>query len=346
MSFLYRVRETASSAFVEIEGSTAQTEYLMIPGSIEGLPVCRIAGHAFEGRGDFREVYIPDTVKELGSFAFHNCGSLRRITMYDTVQDYAHGVLRHCAHLEEVILHSKGADFSLLKQVLEAHEESVAVVLHLPDGVVRLPFPDYTLIASENTMARTIQFAYEGGGYAYRQCVRKREIRYREYDSLFSFVAHDDPDYAAEVAADRLMYPRCLDGKAEKIYEAFLMEHDREALCRFVRAGDTEKVQWMVRRGIAGGAAVDDALRIASERKETQICAILIDTAADTGAGPGDPAAAGVPADPPVSTAAGTAADSSTGIPEGAAADPGENAGAAAEGKMRVCPGMLELEDW
>ena len=285
MPFLYRIRETQAERFVEIEGFESQTEYLTIPARIEGLPVRRVASHAFEGRGDLVEISVPDTVREFGTFAFHNLRSLRKIQLYDSVQDYAHGVLRHCAHLEEITLYSGGEDFSLLKQILEACEEAVSVLLCLPDGQARLAFPDYALIASENTMARTIQFAYEGGGYAYRQCVRKRGIRYREYDGLFSFMEHDDPDYAAEIAIDRLMYPRDLDERSEQTYRRFLTEHAREALSRFAAARQEARILWMMEQRLAAAdpGAVDEALRIASSLGASAICAVLMDGAGAAG---------------------------------------------------------------
>lgn len=277
MPFTYNVRETPEGKYIEIENFTSGTDVLSVPEVIDGLSVRRIASHAFEGRSDLVEVHLPDSVRELGSFAFHNIKSLRKVIMYDSVQDYAHGVLRHCAHLEEIILYSRGRDFSLLKQVLGAHEESLTATLHLPDGVTRLSFPDFALIASENTMARTIQFAYEGGGYAYRECIRKREIRFREYDRLFPFMVHDDPGYAAQIAADRLMYPTSLDAPAKEQYTAFLREHDCDALCRFAKNRDKERAAWMTGLKIAGPRAIDEALKIASSMHETELCAIMME---------------------------------------------------------------------
>ena len=165
-----------------------------------------------------------------------------------------------------------------MKELLEDNDHAVSFLLRLPSGEIRLSFPDYALIASENTMARTIQFAYEGGGYAYRQCVRKKEIRFREYDRLFPFMEHDDPSFAAVIASDRLMYPHNLDTAAEERYITFLRAHAAEALDRFIRDRQIERVRLIADRDLADEKAVSGALETASELKETAICAVLMES--------------------------------------------------------------------
>ena len=255
---------------------------LTIPDRIEGLAVRSIGKHAFAGRKDLREVVLPPSVKRLCLFAFHNCAALRRMSLYDSVEDYYDGVIRQCTDLEEIEIRLGGQSYALVKDMLSDNDHAMSFHLLLPGEEIRLSFPEYALIASENTMARTIQFAYEGGGYAYRNCVRKREIRFREYDRLFSFMERDDASFAAVIASDRLMFPHDLDEAAERHYTQFLTEHAEQALERFIRSGQIDRVRLLTERGLADSQACAKALRIASELGETAICAVLMESGRET----------------------------------------------------------------
>ena len=278
MPFLFEKTQYRGEDCVEITGHTSVSGILTIPDRIEGLPVRSIGKHAFAAGRDLQEVSLPPTLKRLSRFAFHNCGSLTKIRLYDSVDDYYDGALRQCGSLSEIELFADGSSYTLMKELLEDNDHAVSFRLHLPDAEIRMSFPDYALIASENTMARTIQFAYEGGGYAYRQCVRKKEIRFREYDRLFPFMEHDDPSFAAVIASDRLLYPHNLDAAAEENYTAFLRTHAAEALDRFIRDRQIERVRLIAERDLADEKAAAGALETASQLKETAICAVLMES--------------------------------------------------------------------
>ena len=281
MPFTYERIQYFGEDCIEITGFDGTVRNLSVPGEIEGLPVRSIGRHAFAGRRDLQEVFVPDSVRRLHLFAFHNCANLGRMTLSDSADDYYDGVIRQCSALDEIEIYIRGDSFALMKEMLGDNDKAMSFLLHMrgdTEEEIRLSFPDYALIASENTMARTIQFAYEGGGYQYRQCVRKKEIRYREYDRLFTFMEHDDPSFAAVIAADRLMYPHDLDPSAASKYTAFLREHAADALKRFIVKGQIDRVRLITEKGLADEEAVASSLAIASERKETAICALLMDS--------------------------------------------------------------------
>lgn len=278
MPFLFARIQYRGEDCAEITGFTGEARILVIPETIDGLVVRSIGKHAFAARKDLQEVILPESVRRLSLFAFHNCSGLRKMSLYDGVDDYYDGVIRQCSSLEEIELTADGSSYALMKEMLEDNDRAMSFRIRLPEEEIRLSFPDYALIASENTMARTIQFAYEGGGYAYRQCIRKKEIRFREYDRLFPFMEHDDPSFAAVIASDRLMFPHDLDAAAKERYLAFLSEHASEALDRFIRQGQIERVRLITERGLADAAALSQALVTASERKETAICAVLMES--------------------------------------------------------------------
>ena len=278
MPFTYNKIEYRGEACIEITGFEGAVRSLTFPDRIGELPVRSIGKHAFAGRKDVQEVSLPQSLRRLNLFAFHNCSRLRAMSLYDSVEDYHDGVIRQCGALEEITIRGSGRSFALMKEMLEDNDRAMSFHLYLPDEEIRLSFPDYALIASENTMARTIQFAYEGGGYAYRNCVRKKEIRFREYDRLFPFMEHDDPEFAAVIASDRLLYAHDLDSSSEERYTAFLTDHAADALKTFIRKGQMDKVQLITENGLADEEALSEALKLASERKETAICAVLMES--------------------------------------------------------------------
>ena len=282
MPFLFARIQYRGEDCAEITGFTGEVRILVIPETIGGLVVRSIGKHAFAARKDLQEVILPRSLRRLSLFAFHNCSSLRKMSLYDGVDDYYDGVIRQCSSLEEIELTADGSSYALMKEMLEDNDRAMSFRLRLPEEEIRLSFPDYALIASENTMARTIQFAYEGGGYAYRQCIRKKEIRFREYDRLFPFMEHDDPSFAAVSASDRLMFPHDLDAAAEERYLTFLRTHAAEALDRFIRESQIERVRLVAERGLADADALSQALVTASERKETAICAVLMESGRQT----------------------------------------------------------------
>ena len=282
MPFLFARIQYRGEDCAEITGFTGEVRILVIPETIGGLVVRSIGKHAFAARKDLQEVILPRSLRRLSLFAFHNCSGLRKMSLYDGVDDYYDGVIRQCSSLEEIELTADGSSYALMKEMLEDNDRAMSFRLRLPEEEIRLSFPDYALIASENTMARTIQFAYEGGGYAYRQCIRKKEIRFREYDRLFPFMEHDDPSFAAVIASDRLMFPHDLDAAAEERYLTFLRTHAAEALDRFIRKSQIERVRLVAERGLADADALSQALVTASERKETAICAVLMESGRQT----------------------------------------------------------------
>ena len=282
MPFLYKKIDYRGESCIEITGFDGTTRSMTIPDRIEGLPVRSIGKHAFAGSKDVQEVCLPQSLRRLSLFAFHNCSVLRTMSLFDNVDDYYDGVIRQCGALEEITIRGGSGTFALMKEMLEDNDRAMSFHLYLPEGEVRLSFPDYALIASENTMARTIQFAYEGGGYAYRNCLRKREIRFREYDRLFPFMEHDDPEFAAVIASDRLMFAHDLDPSSQKRYTEFLKDHAGEALKSFIRKSRMDKVQLITENGLADKEALSEALKLASERKETAICAVLMESGRDS----------------------------------------------------------------
>ena len=63
-----------------ITGYNGSETYLTIPGTINGYPVVKIGDGAFEGNTTITQVYLPNSVTEIGAKAFKNCTALESIS--------------------------------------------------------------------------------------------------------------------------------------------------------------------------------------------------------------------------------------------------------------------------
>ena len=70
MELLARRITERNGDYAEITGGRDIGRILRIPDEIEGLPVCSVAGHAFERNQMIEEVILPDSLEKLGRKAF------------------------------------------------------------------------------------------------------------------------------------------------------------------------------------------------------------------------------------------------------------------------------------
>lgn len=270
-----------------ITGLLQDRRHVEVPLSIGGCPVTGIAPHAFAEKKQMRSLSLPVTLRSVGAFAFHNCPQLEEISLYDGIRDFHNGVVRQDRRLHRIRMTVREGNYTVMRDILSDTDAKLQFSLQLPDGEARLLFPGYDYAFNENTMARTIQFSISGSGMVYRECVRRKGIGFREYDRLFPRVIPDDPCAAAEIAADRLLFPYDLAQVHAKAYEEYLRDHAEEALLHFVKqlstaaAGEFSdegymRLQLMAEGGMITAEAADRALHLASDLQLTEACSIIM----------------------------------------------------------------------
>ena len=72
-----------NGGYVEITGYVGQSENVVIPSKINGMPVQRIGDYAFESYNNITSIMIPDSVKSIGYGAFYNCYYLTGVYITD-----------------------------------------------------------------------------------------------------------------------------------------------------------------------------------------------------------------------------------------------------------------------
>ncbi len=147
-----------------------------------------------------------------------------------------------------------------------------------------LTFPEYVYDFNENTMARTIQFSIAGSGMFYRECVDRRSINYREYDRLFDKARIDGGRTAEDIAIGRVLHPAELRSEDREMYEDYIRMSSGSILKRLIdeSAEDPENIGTLKAllscdEKLFDDESIDGALRSATEKKYTEICAILMD---------------------------------------------------------------------
>lgn len=76
---------------------------IVIPDTINGLPVKAIGSNAFEN-ATITGVVIPDSVTSIGGYAFNNCRSLTSVTILDSVTSIGSDAFGSCSNLTSVTI--------------------------------------------------------------------------------------------------------------------------------------------------------------------------------------------------------------------------------------------------
>ncbi len=299
MSFKYEIQQAKadSNEFAMITGYEGKIRDLVVPDNIDGFPVEAIGNHSFSGRDDIESVTIPESVKTLFGFAFHNCKNLKKITLFDSIQDYYDGVCRQCDNLEEVEITVNNSWFEVIRNFLADNDKTLRFLVHTKETIDSsttgkvgyttscLTFPEYVYDFNENTMARTIQFTIAGSGYAFRECVDRRRIDYRQYDSLFEKAVIDGGEIAQDISVYRILYPKGLENRFRSVYEKYIRDNATEILERCVKkcvyscnnANNIALVKELLQhRKLFDERAVNSAIELSVRLQDTVLTAILM----------------------------------------------------------------------
>ncbi len=234
----------------EITGGSDIGRVLRIPDEIEGLPVCSVAGHAFERNQMIEEVILPD------SLVLRLCDSLSHVEFRVLRERY--GILRDLL---------AGTDCRLYVKIVRDTEET------------ELYFPAYVRGFDEDTFARAIHSWIEGAGYAYREAVERKGVNMRTYDSLFARARSAGTESSARVALSRLMYPEALRMEMKTEYERWLRENSEDVLRLLLGERSMEareRVFFLAGNGLLTPEAADAGALIASGMRDGELTALLM----------------------------------------------------------------------
>jgi hypothetical protein len=101
---------TVENGEITITGLVSGSSNLVIPASISGMPVTRIADNAFDANIHhdvvLASVSVPDSVLEIGSFAFSTQKTLTDVVLGTGLERIGHWAFTSCYHLSMINLPS------------------------------------------------------------------------------------------------------------------------------------------------------------------------------------------------------------------------------------------------
>lgn len=283
------------------EGSVA------IPAAIEGLPVTRIEAYAFSGK-QMKYVIFPETLRVIdhhgfsecrqvkrlqfpehlswiGNYAFYNCWGLEQVHLTPYIKSIGYGAFKNCEKLYEIIQDkAEGWDISIGSLLDDLDQQIHVIMRHVyPDkpveeGRVIFTAHDYEIVANVASMCKQFESTEIGSGKYLRYCIGIHDVDYAKYDSMFYVLLRGDSfDTIITVAIERLMYPYALAREAAASYRSYIEEHSREALLKFLKDDDREKLSYLLEMGVCKAEDIDEALELASDRQMAEYTAILMD---------------------------------------------------------------------
>lgn len=268
--------------------------------------------HVLAGN-DVEEIIFPDSLREIGRYIFYGCGNLKKLEFSDSLMQIGCGAFTGCHALQDLIVHMKQGKKSGVKEMLgemwqridvafyyEADERKAANDLLAGNAlesftpgnehragnelqcVAKLVFPEHYDEAVENTPARILYTEYHGSGSNYRQCFYNKELNYQEYDRLFEMaVVMDKLEVLVDMSFGRLEYPYELTEKAREDYRGYVSKNLKEIAVYLVKTEDMHRLEFISAQNLWTLEGIDVALDCASQKKETEISAFLMDVRAN-----------------------------------------------------------------
>ena len=164
-----------------LTGYEGEDKKLTIPAEVEGMPVTRIGNGSFSS-SVFREITIPEGVRQLDRKAFYFCSNLKKLTLPGSVEVVGDNVIYECEALEEVVLTGESSAISVKDGVLFSADGKTLIkypngrgrFYEVPEGTEIIgyaAFMDAQLV--EITFPETLR---EIDNFAFENCDKLREI--------------------------------------------------------------------------------------------------------------------------------------------------------------------------
>lgn len=276
--------ETAPDGSLVLSGVRDAGVALTVPDSRDGAAVRRVARGAFRELSGVRTLDFAPGIAEIGDFACYGMPDLISVSLSETLTEVGDAVFRACDALQSVHYAAPQGNFYALRALLSEPEPAFRCELKLSDGEAELYFPSFQNEFDEDTMARAIHPRIEGCGYAFRECVTRREIDFFQYDRQFERAAAAEREVACRIAIGRLRSPYRLAEVRRKAYRDYLAaESETAAELAFrdwKRSGDRERLlrvlSWLRRERLLSDEARRFALEEAGKAKLVELSVDLL----------------------------------------------------------------------
>ena len=87
-----------------VTGYEGKDTVIVIPGSVDGIPVTAIAQNAFKGKQRITSITVPDSVTTIGTYAFSGCISLTELNLGNGVKTISGYMAYECTKLQSIVI--------------------------------------------------------------------------------------------------------------------------------------------------------------------------------------------------------------------------------------------------
>jgi hypothetical protein len=129
---------TVADNQITVSGHLNPVGGLIIPNTIEGLPVTSIGSNAFQNCTGLTSVDIPDSVTNIGSYAFQSCSGLTSVTIPDSVSSIGRDAFINCTSVNSYAVSDNNLFFSSQGGVL--FDKNLYTLIQYPVGSTSVTF--------------------------------------------------------------------------------------------------------------------------------------------------------------------------------------------------------------
>ena len=215
--------------------------------------------------GDYlQEIFLPDTVRKLGSLACYNCKHLHTLGFGAALTEVGSDAFMNCRSLQAFQISAGMQQETGLKQLLAQRMTDVEVTFIEGNSIVgKLFYPEYEEDHDEIGPAHIFAMSIHGEGFRARQCFQNGRLSLAAYDEIFEQAcAEESEETLCRLAADR--YRRFLAGQQSTLAELLVKQQDITGIREFVRGE------------ILTGDGMMTAARLAAETEWVQGAAELL----------------------------------------------------------------------
>lgn len=188
----YRIENGA----VEVTRYTGSAESLVIPETIEDLPVRIINGRSFDDNETLRSVYLPDSVIKIEYMAFYGLPLLEQIHLPDGITDIEYSAFSYCAALRDITIPESLSELpkelfkgcrSLKSIVIPANIKKIGESAFEASGLAEVTITEGVAEISDDAFAKCKitklilpSSVKTVGQYAFNHCTNLEEILFSE----------------------------------------------------------------------------------------------------------------------------------------------------------------------
>ena len=298
MSTFGNFEYSVNNGSVVIEKYTGTESFVIIPDSIEGIPVTQIGDEAFRNHGEIKEVIFPKSIVYAGNYAFcecralkeadfsdnlnfagahlfYNCRALEKIRIPSKIEYIGDGFAKNCESLNEITITDDKISSSVSGFLSELSGE---IVLNIENNNCSLIFPGYGYEYIDKCYSKTFVTVTHGAGVMYRKAIDKNKINYAVYDSAFKYASNEEfPQTLCLIAINRLEKPYGLTEEAKEEYIKYLSGNISETIDVISQSENIEFLEKMESLDILNADNIKDAIDETVKNDRADFTAELMD---------------------------------------------------------------------